>query len=49
LAASGKFLLSESIAEQAVIADAVEPAWQNVEEEATDEFLCGKGHRFLLV
>jgi hypothetical protein len=46
LAASGKFLLLESIAEEAVIADAVESAWQNVEAKATDEFLCGKGHLF---
>jgi hypothetical protein len=46
LAASGKFLLPESIAE---IADAVEPPWQNVEEEATDEFLGVKGHRSLPV
>jgi hypothetical protein len=41
--------LPESIAEEAVIADAVEAARQNMQEEATDEFLCGKGHRSLLI
>jgi hypothetical protein len=49
LSASGQILLPESIAEEAAIADAVEPVWQNVEEETPDEFLCGKGHRSLLV
>ena len=42
------FSCSVAVAEEAVIADAVEPMRQDVEEKAADEFLRGKGHRFLL-
>ena len=37
-----------AIAEEAEVTDAMKPKRQNVEEEATDEFLCQKRHGFLL-
>ena len=38
-----------SIAEEAVVADAVEPTGQNVKQESPDEFVRRKGHDFLLI
>jgi hypothetical protein len=35
--------------EQTVMADAVEPAWQDVEQEAADELVGGEGHDLLPV
>ncbi len=44
----GQFFLTVAIAEEAEITDAMKPMRQNVEEEATDEFLGRKRHGFLL-
>jgi hypothetical protein len=35
--------------EQAVVADAVETLWQDVDEEAADELVCGERHSLLTV
>jgi hypothetical protein len=48
LAATVQFFFLAAISLEAVIADAVEPKRQNVEEKATDEFVHGKGHGLLL-
>ena len=48
LAALGQLLLPVAIAEQAVIANALEPIGQSVEEKPPDEFFSGKRHRFWL-
>jgi hypothetical protein len=40
--------LAVAIAEEAEITDAMKPMRQNMEEKATDEFLGGKCHGFLL-
>ena len=37
-----------AVAKETVVANAMEPIRQSVEEKAMDEFLCGKSHRFLL-
>ena len=36
--------LARGSGEQAVVADAVEPAWQKVEQEAADELVGAEGH-----
>src|SRR6266536_6610644 len=33
-----------AVGEQAVVADAMEPAWQHVDQEAADELVGGEGH-----
>ena len=45
LTGSGDVLGSAAIGEQAVMADAVEPAGQHVDEEAADEFIDGECHQ----
>lgn len=36
--------LAVAAGEQAIVADAVEPAWQDMEQKAADELVCGKRH-----
>src|SRR5262245_61879205 len=48
LAASGQFLLAVAVAEQAVIANALESIGQSVNEKTADELLGGKRHGFLV-
>src|SRR5215472_11566186 len=45
LAAARQLLLAIAIAQEAVVADALEAIGQNMEQEAADEFLGGEGHR----
>src|SRR5271169_2493012 len=49
LAAMLQFLFAVSIAQESVIANAVESTGENVEEESPDELLRREGHRFLLI
>src|SRR5215471_4968955 len=49
LPATGEFLFSVAIAEEAVIANALEALGQDVEQEATDELVGSEGHRLLSV
>src|SRR3546814_5970950 len=44
-----KVSLAPCAGEQAVVADAVEPARQGVEQEAADELVSGEGHDLLAV
>ncbi len=44
-----QLLLAVSIAEEPVVANAVEPTRQNVEQESPDELVCREGHGFLLI
>jgi hypothetical protein len=44
-----QFHFPVSIAEEPVVADAVEPTGQNVKQESPDEFVRRKGHGFLLI
>src|SRR5260370_38765459 len=47
LAAMLQLLLAVSIAQEAIVANAVESAGENVEEESPDELLRREGHSFL--
>src|SRR6516164_8577995 len=49
LAALLQFLLATAIAEESVVANALEPAGQNVQEESPDELICREGHGLLLI
>jgi hypothetical protein len=40
--------LAVAIAQEAIVADAVEAVGEYVEQEATDELVGGQGHGFLL-
>ena len=44
-----QLLFAVSIAEESVIANAVESTGENVEEESPDELLRREGHGFLLI
>ncbi len=44
-----QLLLAVSIAEEPVVANAVEPTRQNVEQKSPDELVCREGHGFLLI
>lgn len=47
-AAAGHLLGAVAVAEEAVVANALEAVGQAMEEKPPDEFLGGEGHRFLL-
>ena len=47
LAAAGELPRTMAIAEQAVIANAMKPLGQDMQEEAADELIGGEGHVFL--
>jgi hypothetical protein len=49
LAAALQLLLAVSIAEEPVVANAMESTRQNVEQKSSDEFVRREGHGFLLV
>jgi hypothetical protein len=49
LAALLQLLLAVPIAQEAVIANAMESAGEDVEEESPDELLCREDHGFLLI
>ena len=49
LAGEREAVLAGRASKQAVVADAVEPAWQDMEQEAADELLGGKCHHLLPV
>jgi len=42
-------LLAVAIAEEPVVANAVEPARQNMEQESPGELVCREGHGFLWI
>ena len=44
-----QLLLAVAITEEPVVANAVEPARQNMEQESPDELVCREGHGFLLI
>ena len=44
-----QLLPSVAIAKEAIIADALEPAGEDVKQETTDELLGGEGHHLLVV
>jgi hypothetical protein len=48
LTASGQLFFPVSIAQETVVANTLESIGQSVQEKASDEFLGGKGHGFLL-
>src|SRR5262245_44143861 len=47
LAGAGDILGALSGGEQAVVADAVEPCWQHVDQETANELVDGEGHHFV--
>ena len=47
--ASGELLRSVAVAEEAVVADALEPVGKDVEQKATDELRAGERHGLRLV
>ncbi len=49
LAATLQLLLAVSIAEEPVVANAMEPTRQNVEQKSPDELVRREGHGFLLI
>ena len=44
-----QLLLAVSIAQESVVANAVESAGENVEEESSDKLIGREGHDFLLI
>jgi hypothetical protein len=49
LAALLQLLLAVVIPEEPVVANAVEPAWQDVKQESPDELVCREGHGLLSI
>src|SRR5437879_7985043 len=49
LAALLQLLLAMRIGKESVVANAVEPAWENVQEKSPDELVCREGHGLLLM
>ena len=49
MAALLQLLLAMRIGKESVVANAVEPAWENVQEKSPDELVCREGHGLLLI
>ena len=49
LAAQGKLLLPETVAEKTIVANFLESIGKNVNQESADELIGGKGHRFVAI
>src|SRR6267378_6976480 len=46
---AGDVVGARAFGEQAVVADAVQALWQHVDEEATDELVCGECHALISI
>jgi hypothetical protein len=44
-----QFVLASTIAKEAIVADALEPAWQDVDQEPANEFIRRKRHRRMAI
>jgi hypothetical protein len=49
LAAQREFVVAAAVGKKTVMADAVEPVWQSMQQEAADELVGRQGHHLALI